>query len=78
MTRPGAPTDRLRPAGTAGSEPMVSIVIVNFRRPADTIACLESLRVLAWPSEKLEIVVVDNASGDGSAARIRAGLPKRS
>ncbi|HEX9504709.1 MAG TPA: glycosyltransferase family 2 protein, partial [Acidimicrobiia bacterium] len=54
----------------------MSIVIVNFRRPADTIACLESLRVLAWPSEKLEIVVVDNASGDGSAARIRAEAPE--
>lgn len=55
---------------------MVSIVIVNFRRPADTIACLESLRALSWPSEKLEVVVVDNASGDGSAERIRAEAPE--
>ena len=38
----------------------VSVVIVNFRGPDDTIACLEGVRGLAWPSEQLEVIVVDN------------------
>jgi GT2 family glycosyltransferase len=56
--------------------PLVSVVIVNYRRPDDTIECITALREIDWPRAALEIVVVDNASGDGSAARIRAHDPE--
>lgn len=49
-------------------------MIVNFRGAEDTIACVEQVRRLDWPAEQLEIVVVDNASGDGSAERLRDAL----
>src|SRR6185369_8876479 len=51
----------------------VSVVVVNFRGAEDTIACLESMRDLDYP--ELEVIVVDNASGDGSAEVLTARFP---
>ena len=51
---------------------MVSVVIVNYRGATETVECLQSLAELAWPGDRLEVIVVDNASGDGSVERIRA------
>jgi GT2 family glycosyltransferase/glycosyltransferase involved in cell wall biosynthesis len=53
----------------------VTVVVVNFRGAEDTITCLRSFDDVDWPRERLQLVCVDNASGDGSAARIRAALP---
>ena len=55
--------------------PRVSVVVVNYRRPDDTVACLRAFDDVDWPADRLELVVVDNASGDGSAGAIRAGAP---
>ena len=57
------------------SVPRVSIVVVNYRGADDTIACITSLRDLDWPVDNLEVIVVDNASGDDSVARIREAAP---
>jgi hypothetical protein len=54
---------------------VVSVILVNFRGAAQTIEGVRALTEVDWPSEKLEIVVVDNASGDGSVDDIRAALP---
>ncbi|MES4792643.1 MAG: glycosyltransferase family 2 protein, partial [Chloroflexota bacterium] len=54
--------------------PHVGIVILNWRRPNDTIACLQSLETLDYPS--YEVVVVDNDSTDGSVALIRQRFPR--
>ncbi len=54
---------------------MVSVVLVNYRKPDDTLACLEGLGALDWPADSLEVIVVDNESGDGSAAAITEGAP---
>lgn len=54
--------------------PRVAIIVLNWNRRADTMACLESLRALIYPD--YEIVVVDNASSDGSAAAIRQQFPE--
>lgn len=51
---------------------VVSVVLVNFRGTDDTITAVAGLRELDWPAERLEIVVVENGSGDDSAARLRA------
>ena len=48
---------------------------MNYRRPEDTLACLRAFDDVDWPADHLELVVVDNASGDGSAGVIRAGAP---
>jgi GT2 family glycosyltransferase/glycosyltransferase involved in cell wall biosynthesis len=60
------------PAIRAG---VVSVVLVNYRGAEDTITCLQSFAGLDWPSDRLELLVVDNASGDGSAERIQAAVP---
>jgi len=57
------------------SWPSVS-VIVPARNEADGIeACLESLRACNYPADRLEIIVVDDFSTDGTAARVRARQP---
>ncbi|MFI9818672.1 glycosyltransferase [Saccharothrix variisporea] len=58
------------------SLPDVSVVVVNYRGAEDTITCLRALYAdLSYPAENLQVVCVDNASGDGSAERIRAAVP---
>ena len=53
------------------SMPRLSIIIVTYNSTADVDACLGSL-VQHPPSTDHEIVVVDNASTDGTAAAIRS------
>ncbi len=55
------------------AEPNVHIIVLNWQRAADTIRCLASLDRLTYPAAR--ITVVDNASGDGSAAAIRRARP---
>jgi GT2 family glycosyltransferase len=52
----------------------LSIVVVSYNARADLEACLASLATAA-PRTPHEIIVVDNASTDGSAAAIRDGWP---
>ena len=54
---------------------LVSVVLVNYRGADDTVTCLQSFAGVDWPADRLELLVVDNASGDGSADRIRAEAP---
>ena len=54
---------------------VVSVILVNFRGPDDTIEALTNLAALHWPKDRLEVVVVDNESGDDSVQRIRAAHP---
>lgn len=54
----------------------MSVVLVNYRSAADVLTAIEGLRGLDWPSEKLQVIVVDNASGDGGVEVLRAGAPE--
>ena len=57
--------------------PLVSVIVVNYRGAEDTTTCLRSLHTeLDYPADRLEVVCVDNASGDGSAERIRSAFPQ--
>jgi GT2 family glycosyltransferase len=47
------------------------VVILNWRSPEETIACLENIRDVGLAAK---IVVIDNASGDDSVAQISAWL----
>ena len=49
--------------------PRVGVVVLNYIRVDDTLACLESLAVVDDP---VRVIVVDNGSADGSAARLAA------
>lgn len=65
--------------GTAPPETragVVSVVLVNYRGAEDTVTCLRAFERVDWPAEKLELIVVDNDSGDGSEAAIRAAVPR--
>lgn len=53
----------------------VSVITINYRGTDDTLRCLDGLRELDWPADRLEIICVDNASGDDSVQRIREAAP---
>jgi hypothetical protein len=50
------------------------IAIVNYRTPALTIACLRSLAPELAAVPGVRVVVVDNASGDGSLEKLEAAV----
>jgi len=55
----------------AERKPLVSIVTVNFNRKQLTKKCLDSLYAVDYPKNKLQIIVVDNCSQDGSVGFIK-------
>jgi GT2 family glycosyltransferase len=55
-------------------EPQVTAVILNTNRKDDTLVCLESLECNTYP--RLAMIVLDNASTDGSVDAIRERFPK--
>ena len=58
-------------AGLAQAHPLVSVVVVTYGGLELTKACLESLlQGETWP--RLEVLVVDNASSDGTPKYLRA------
>jgi GT2 family glycosyltransferase len=54
---------------------VVSVVLVNYKGADDTITCLRAFDDVDWPADSLELIVVENASGDDSAQRIRDAVP---
>jgi GT2 family glycosyltransferase len=62
-----------RPAGAERAAPLVVSVILNTNRRADTLECLASLARGTYPAH--HVIVLDNASTDGSAEAIRAEFP---
>ncbi len=55
-------------------QPLVSVIVVNYRGADDTITCLRALRT-DLDYANVELICVDNASGGDDAARIRAEVP---
>src|SRR3954471_16143505 len=53
----------------------IAVVVVGFNSQAYVDACLESLDRAEWAAYSRQIVYVDNASGDGSVAMVRAKFP---
>lgn len=54
---------------------VVTVVLVNYKGADDTITALQAFADVDWPADQLELVVVDNDSGDGSVERIREAVP---
>ncbi len=55
--------------------PTVGVVVVNYNGGDLTLGCLHNLLRTQWPTDRLRVVLVDNASHDGIAARVRDELP---
>jgi GT2 family glycosyltransferase len=51
----------------------VAIIIVTWNRRSDLLECLDSLAKLSYPT--YEVIVVDNASTDGSAHEVSQRFP---
>jgi GT2 family glycosyltransferase len=56
--------------------PTVAIVIPTYNSIGLLSGCLKSLRDLDYPKDRLTIVVVDNASRDGTASTLGARYPE--
>lgn len=56
------------------SRPRTAVVVLNWNGLAKTRECLASLRTLDYPG--LEVILVDNASTDGSVEMVRREFPE--
>ncbi len=54
--------------------PKVSIILLNWNQYELTAACINSLRRCTYPN--MEVIVVDQASRDGSAERLQINYPE--
>ena len=53
--------------------PKITVSIVNYKHPEDTISCVKS--ILAH-NKKVEFIISDNNSGDGSQEKLMQAFPK--
>lgn len=51
--------------------PRVSIVILNYNGRHHLQGCFDSLAALDYPKERLEVILIDNGSDDGSQQELR-------
>lgn len=56
-------------------KPRISVVLVTYRSRATIDACLDSVRRCREQTDGIEVIVVDNASGDGTLQRIAERFP---
>jgi GT2 family glycosyltransferase len=56
---------------SSGALPSVTVIVVNWNGKDYLDPCLQSLQALDYPSDRLQIIVVDNASHDGSIEHLR-------
>ena len=56
--------------------PSVTIIVINYNGLKHLKPCFSSLSQLDYPSEKLALMLVDNASTDGSLAYLRQHFPQ--
>src|SRR5207245_11688544 len=59
-----------------GEDDVVSIIIVSFNTVRELLACLESIeRATRSVPHQVEVILVDNASADGTVEAVRARFP---
>ncbi len=56
--------------------PFCSILVVNFNGKQHLDACLRSFEQLDYPEDRVEILIVDNGSDDGSELEAQANHPR--
>jgi GT2 family glycosyltransferase len=57
------------------ASPRVRVVVLNHNGGDDVLRCVAALEETEWPAGSLDIVVVDNASTDGSVEKLAASHP---
>lgn len=72
-TAPPAPAPRRLPEAAKADAPVVSVLVISYNTRAMTLDCLAS--VLAETTVPYELIVLDNASPDGSASAIAEAFP---
>ena len=60
-----------------GGRPFVSVLIPTRDNVAELLLCLESLRRLEYPPERLQVLIFENGSADAAADRVRARFGPR-
>jgi GT2 family glycosyltransferase/glycosyltransferase involved in cell wall biosynthesis len=65
-----------RASESPDSRPPVSVIVVNWNGREHLEPCLSSLLASRYPEDRLEIVLVDNGSTDGSLDLVRARFPR--
>ena len=58
------------------SFPKVSIIFSNLNGGEEPLECLASIQKLTYPKAKIETIVIDNSSTDGSPENIEKKFPK--
>ncbi len=51
------------------NDPLVCIIILNFKKWQDTIECLDSLRFVTYSNYR--VILIENGSGNDSAAKLQ-------
>jgi len=51
--------------------PLVSVVIATKNEEKNIVRCLESIKNQSYPAEKIEVIVVDNNSGDKTVTIVK-------
>lgn len=54
--------------------PPVCVVVLNWNRRDDTLACLDSVLAMSYPA--MDVLLVDNASTDGTVEAVRQAFPR--
>jgi GT2 family glycosyltransferase len=72
MSLPKASTIATAQDHTGAKVPLVWIVILNYNGAQNTLNCVDSVLKIDYPN--FRVIVVDNASTDGSAARLKEAL----
>jgi O-antigen biosynthesis protein len=57
------------------SLPTVSIIVLNYNGKKYLDNCFDSLARISYPKSRFEVILVDNASSDGSVAYVRKKYP---
>jgi len=70
LVEPGTETSAGRPAVRESGLPRVSVVVPVLDAEDEIDRLLDSLEALDYPRDRLEVLVVDNGSRDGTPARI--------
>ena len=55
--------------------PLVAIIVLTWNQCDLTLECLASLAAMDYPSDRLQIIVVDNGSKDGTPMVVRGRFP---
>ncbi len=67
----GGPVPRAATPPADGDWPVVTVVLLTWNRRRDVLEALDGVARLDYPADRLEVLVRDNGSGDGTEAAVR-------